>query len=103
MAGNYYVYMLTNRSNRVIYTGVTNNLERRLHEHRNGDIPGFAFRYNATKLVYYEHTFDIQSAIAREKQIKGWLRSKKNQLIETMNPEWNDLAPKLADPSLCSG
>lgn len=103
MAGNYYIYMLTNRSHRVLYTGMTNDLERRLHEHRRGEVPGFASRYNATKLVYYEHGYDVLGAIAREKQIKGWLRSKKNQLIETVNPEWNDLFPDPGDPSLRSG
>jgi putative endonuclease len=67
----YYVYMMTNKANKVLYTGVTNNLERRLWEHKNKQIEGFTSRYNATKLVYFEETSDINSAIAREKQIKG--------------------------------
>ena len=89
---DYYVYMLTNKSNAVLYTGVTNDLERRVHEHRQKQAPGFTQRYNVTKLVYYEHTPDVRAAIAREKQIKGWLRIKKNALLETINPEWKDLA-----------
>lgn len=92
MTSNYYVYLMTNPYNRVLYTGVTNNLERRVSEHREKKAPGFTSRYNVTKLVYYEHGFNIQAAIERKKQIKGWLRIKKIQLIESMNPEWEDLA-----------
>lgn len=88
----YYVYMMTNKANKVLYTGVTNNLERRLWEHKNKQIEGFTSRYNATKLVYFEQTSDINSAIGREKQIKGWLRAKKNNLIESVNPDWKDLS-----------
>jgi putative endonuclease len=87
----YYVYIVTNWSNKVIYTGVTNNLERRIYEHKNKLFPGFTQKYNVNKLVYFEHTGDIKDAIAREKQIKGWTRQKKLDLIETMNPEWVDL------------
>ncbi|MFQ6002542.1 MAG: GIY-YIG nuclease family protein [Candidatus Zixiibacteriota bacterium] len=87
----YYVYIMTNRS-RTLYTGVTNNLYRRVYEHKNKLIDGFAKKYNITKLVWYEVTSEITSAIAREKQIKGWLRKKKIALIESMNPEWKDLA-----------
>lgn len=83
--------MMTNKSNRVLYTGVTNDLERRIHEHKSGLIPGFTQRYKVTRLVYYEHYFDIRDAIAREKMIKGWVRIKKNALVETMNPQWEDL------------
>ena len=91
MAGNYYLYLMANPSNRVLYAGVTNDLERRVAEHRLKAPGSFTARYNVTKLVYFEHGFDAEGAILREKQIKGWLRSKKNQLIETMNPDWNDL------------
>jgi len=87
----YFVYIMTNKS-RTLYTGVTNNLERRVYEHKNKLLPGFASKYNITKLVYYESGDDISVAIAREKQIKGWLRAKKIALIESMNPEWKDLS-----------
>jgi len=87
----YYVYIMTNKS-RTLYTGVTNNLERRVYEHKGKLIPGFTKQYNITQLAYYEETNDVQVALAREKQIKGWLRSKKIALIETMNPEWRDLS-----------
>lgn len=88
----YYVYILTNKYNSVIYTGVTNNLERRLFEHQNKLNEGFSNKYNATKLVYYEETEDVVAAITREKQIKGWTRRKKFQLINSLNPEWKDLS-----------
>jgi len=88
----YYVYILTNWSNNVIYTGVTNNLERRLYEHKNKLMPGFTDKYNVHKLVYCESTMDVNSAIAREKQIKGWTRQRKIDLIESINPLWQDLA-----------
>ena len=91
---NYYVYILTNKTNRVLYIGVTNNLERRLYEHRNELADSFTKRYHVHKLVYFETTTDIRTAIAREKQLKGWLRVKKNALIETMNPKWEDLSTK---------
>ncbi len=87
----YYVYIMTNKS-RTLYTGVTNNLERRVYEHKGKLIPGFTKQYNINQLAYYEETNDVQVALAREKQIKGWLRSKKIALIETMNPEWRDLS-----------
>ena len=87
----YYVYIMTNRS-RTLYTGVTSNLHRRLYEHKNKLIDGFTKKYNITKLVWYEVTSEITSAISREKQIKGWLRKKKIALIESMNPEWKDLS-----------
>jgi putative endonuclease len=91
---HYYVYIMTNHS-KTLYTGVTNNLERRVHEHRLKLIPGFTSKYNITRLVYYEETTDVLSAIAREKTIKGWLRTKKIALIESVNPTWNDLAQSL--------
>ncbi len=87
----YYVYILTNKS-KTLYSGVTNNLERRVYEHKHKLIPGFTSKYNITKLVYYEETDNINVAIAREKQIKGWLRAKKIALIESENPEWKDLS-----------
>lgn len=83
---------MTNKSNTVLYTGVTNNLERRVYEHKNKLTDGFTKKYNINKLVFFETTNDIKSAIAREKQIKGWLRIKKIKLIETANPEWNNLS-----------
>jgi len=88
----YFVYMLTNKHNTTLYTGVTNDLERRLYEHRNKLVDGFTKRYNLDKLVYYEATTDVRSAIEREKQIKGWTRAKKDCLIEAMNPQWRDLS-----------
>jgi len=87
----YYVYIMTNRS-RTLYTGVTNNLPRRVYEHKNKLINGFTKKYNITKLVWYEVTNEVTSVITREKQIKGWLRKKKIVLIESMNPEWKDLS-----------
>jgi putative endonuclease len=87
----YYVYILTNKSNRVLYTGVTNDLERRMYEHKNKLIPGFTEKYNVNKLVYFDQTTDVTSAIGREKQIKGWTRQKKIELIESINPKWIDL------------
>ena len=88
----YYVYILSNWDDSVLYIGVTGNLPRRLYEHRNGLVDGFSKKYNVHKLVYYEHTGDVYSAISREKQLKKWRREKKNQLIETMNPQWRDLS-----------
>ena len=87
----YYVYILTNKS-KTLYVGLTNNLIRRLYEHKQKLVNGFTKKYNMTHLVYLEETSDVVSAIAREKQIKGWLRRKKISLIETVNPEWKDLA-----------
>ena len=87
----YYVYLMTNKS-RTLYTGITNNLERRVYEHKNKLIEGFTKKYNITKLVYYEISNDVEAAITREKQIKGWLRRKKIALIESVNPQWKDLS-----------
>jgi putative endonuclease len=88
---SYYVYILTTQNNKVMYVGVTNNLVRRLYEHKNHLVDGFTKKYNVTKLVYFEDTNCIESAIAREKQIKGWRRDRKNQLVESQNPSWNEI------------
>ena len=87
----YYIYILTNKTNKVLYVGVTNNLPRRLYEHQNKLIDGFTKRYNLNKLVYFEEYSEIEMAIAREKQLKGWVRCKKNDLIESVNPSWTAL------------
>ena len=88
----YYVYILTNATNVAIYTGVTNDLPRRIYEHKNHMDPGsFTARYNITKLVYFEAADTALAAIEREKQIKSWSRAKKNKLVEAQNPEWRDL------------
>ena len=88
----YYVYILSNDHKNVIYTGVTNDLVRRVYEHKNHlDKSSFTSKYNVENLVYFEVTTDIDSAIVREKQIKGWNRKRKDKLIETKNPNWNDL------------
>ena len=89
---NYYVYILTNWDDSVMYVGVTNNLERRLYEHRNHMVEGFTKKYNVHKLVYYEYTNDVYSALEREKQLKGWSRAKKNALVAKSNPTWSDLS-----------
>ena len=94
----YYVYIMSSTSNYTIYTGVTNNLVRRVHEHRTGADPdGFTTKYAVKKLVYYESTHDVLSAIEREKQIKSWSRKKKNTFIAGINPAWRDLYPELLD------
>ena len=95
MPRQYFVYILTNKTNKVLYTGVTNDLSRRVWEHREKLVDGFTKKYNLTKLVYCEETDEIEEAIAREKQIKGWLRKKKKLLIESVNPGWKDLADEL--------
>ena len=87
----YYVYILTNKSNSVLYTGVTNNLIRRVYEHQNHLVKGFTDKYNVTKLVYFEQTENVESAILREKQIKAGSRKKKTILINSFNPNWEDL------------
>ena len=92
MEREYYVYILANRTNKVLYTGVTNNLETRIYQHRNGLTPGFASKYRCHKLVYYEILPDIRTAIQREKQIKKGPRARKIVLIEQLNPKWLDLA-----------
>ena len=100
----YYVYIMTNNS-KTLYTGITNNLARRVYEHKHKLVEGFTKKYNITKLVYYEEINSILDAIAREKQIKGWLRVKKIALIESANPQWKDLSENWfedVDSSLCS-
>jgi putative endonuclease len=87
----YYVYLMTNKS-KTLYTGFTANLEKRVFQHKHKLIPGFTSRYNITKLVYFEEFREVNLALAREKQIKGWLRVKKITLIESVNPEWRDLS-----------
>ena len=91
----YYVYITTNITNNVLYIGITNNLQRRIYEHKNGSVEGFSKKYKVNKLVYYETTNDVNSAIAREKGIKKWRREKKNNLIKSVNLNLNDLSDKL--------
>ena len=91
----YYVYILTNKSDKVIYVGVTNDLRRRLYEHKNELVEGFTKKYHVHKLVYYEAYKEVKNAILREKRLKGLLRIRKNELVESMNPEWIDLSDKL--------
>lgn len=103
----YYVYIMASAS-RVLYIGVTNNIERRAVEHRQGRVPGFSAKYRTRELVYVEPFGQIRAAIAREKQLKGWLRARKIALIESQNPDWKDMAaawvsnrhPNLWDVSL---
>lgn len=87
----YFVYILTNWNNKLVYVGITNNLERRIYEHKNKVLPGFTKKYNIAKLVYYEVYQNIWDAITREKAIKKWRREKKNNLIEAFNPRWDEL------------
>ena len=89
---NYYVYILSNKSNKVLYIGVTNDLQRRVYEHKNKLIEGFTSKYNINKLLHYESTTDIKSAIEREKQLKSWSRAKKEELINKSNPQRKDLS-----------
>jgi putative endonuclease len=98
----YYVYLLTNWNNRVLYVGVTNDLVRRLYEHKGKLVRGFTEKYNVNKLVYFEETQDILSALAREKEIKKRRREKKDALVVRMNPEWKDLLELEKDLSLRS-
>ena len=95
MSSQYYVYIMTNKYNTVLYTGVTNDLKRRMHEHKEKLVAGFTNKYNITKLVYYEFFDDPENAIAREKQIKAGSRQKKMQLIASMNREWRDLYERI--------
>ena len=91
MPRRFFVYILASRSG-VLYVGVTGNLVHRLYQHRTHAVAGYTQKYNVTRLVYYEETTDVAAAIAREKQVKGWLRKKKVALIEADNPAWDDLA-----------
>ena len=97
MPKSYYVYIMTNRS-KTFYTGVTNDLIRRVAEHKQKALPGFTQRYNIDRLAFFEETGDARDAIAREKQIKGWSRAKKIALIESINPEWKDLSEDWFQP-----
>ena len=103
---SYYVYILASVTNYTVYIGVTSKLIRRVYEHRNHlDPDSFTSQYNVHKLVYFEQTTDVRIALEREKQLKGWRRSKKNALIEKMNPDWKDLYPMVlgeeTDSSTC--
>ncbi len=91
MENTYFLYIMTNKTNTGLYTGITNNLKRRVYEHKEKIIHGFTARYNVTKLVYYEIFRDVRDAITREKQIKGGSRSKKINLIKNINADWEDL------------
>jgi putative endonuclease len=91
----FYVYMMTNRSRVVLYTGITNSLMRRVSQHQNAEIERFTKTYKVNRLMYYERFNDPRDTIAREKEIKGWRREKKNALVKTMNPTWADLSPML--------
>ena len=91
---NYYVYLLTNWNNKVMYVGVTNNLQRRVYEHKHKFVKGFTQKYNVNKLVYFEETTDIHAALEREKEIKKWRREKKDALVLKDNSEWKDLSER---------
>ena len=91
----YYVYLLASSQNGMVYIGVTNSITRRLEEHQTGLTEGFTRRYGIRKLVYYETFLDVDNAIAREKQLKRWSRKKKNALVESKNPAWEDLSEKI--------
>jgi putative endonuclease len=87
----YYIYILSNKTG-TLYTGMTSNLERRIYEHKNGLIDGFTKKYSISRLIYFEETSDVQTALAREKQIKKWGRAKKLDLVRSVNPEFEDLS-----------
>lgn len=89
---NFYVYILSNKTNSVVYTGVTNDLRRRLYEHKNKIVKGFTEKYNVNKLVFYTSYNNAKDTICFEKQIKGWKREKKDALINSVNPDWKDLS-----------
>ncbi len=91
----YYTYILTNDYGNVLYVGVTNDLVRRSYEHKHKLVDGFTKKYNISKLVYYEQYEEVGAAIAREKQIKGWTRAKKNALVESVNPMWQDVTEQI--------
>ncbi|HSA07045.1 MAG TPA: GIY-YIG nuclease family protein [Candidatus Gastranaerophilales bacterium] len=93
----YYIYMMTNYKETTLYTGVTNSLERRVYEHKNKLLKSFSSKYNLNKLVYYEIYNDIEQAIIREKQIKSWSRKRKNELVNNLNENWDDLSERWTD------
>lgn len=99
---NYYVYFITNWTGERLYIGVTNNLARRVYEHKTKAVKGFTNIYNCHKLVYFEHTTDVNAAIAREKQLKGFRREKKDKLVIGVNPDWKDLAEDWYEPQKAS-
>ena len=92
---NYYVYILANKRNGTLYIGVTSNLQRRIQEYKEKQVEGFTEKYNVNKLVYFEQTTDVMSALTREKQLKKWNRAWKLNLIEKENPQWKDLTDTL--------
>jgi putative endonuclease len=92
---NFWVYIMTNKHRTVLYIGITDDLIRRVGEHRGGEIPGFTASYRCKELVYYEHCTNVLDAITREKQLKKWGRTKKAALIATLNPHWRDLAAEI--------
>jgi putative endonuclease len=94
MKNRFWVYIVASKSG-TLYTGMTNNLDRRIAEHKQRAVPGFTAKHNCTRLLWLEEHSDVRDAIAREKQIKGWLRAKKIALIESLNPHWEDLAEHL--------
>lgn len=91
---NYYLYIVTNWTNKVMYIGMTNNLERRLAEHKSKSVKGFSQKYSTDKLVYFEHYTDVEFAILREKEIKKWRRGKKDALVISVNPTWQDISSR---------
>ena len=91
----YYVYMLTNKWHTVLYTGMTDCIEGRLTDHKNGRFDGFTKRYNCNQLVYFETVATANAAAVREKELKGWTRARKNELIESVNPDWEDWSPRI--------
>ena len=97
---NYFVYIMSNWNNKVLYIGITGDLEKRVHQHKNEVLDGFSKKYKAKKLVYFEETLDVESAILREKQLKRWRRDKKDFLIDQLNPDRIDLSQ---DPSATLG
>ena len=96
---HYYVYIMSNTS-RTLYTGVTNDIRRRVYEHKNKLLPSFTFCYNINQLVYFEETGDVHAALAREKEIKGWRRKKKTDLIALVNPKWLDFGAEWEDDEI---
>ncbi|HEX8310440.1 MAG TPA: GIY-YIG nuclease family protein [Chthoniobacteraceae bacterium] len=95
MNHDYFLYLLRSKGGTALYIGVTNDLERRLWDHRNPEAASFTAKYHCVNLVYYEHFADVNAALAREKQLKGWTRKKKNALVERVNPRWHDLSSEL--------
>jgi putative endonuclease len=102
MAHTYYVYVLTNWTNNLMYVGRTNDLERRMFEHKKKLVKGFTQKYNINKLVYFEESQKVNAAIMREKEIKKWRRGKKDSLVNGGNPQWKDLSLEFQDSSLRS-